>query len=176
MVQKAQKQQHEASNEIIGGGAIQFLTFELNSEPYGVDILHIREIIDYKNITQVPMMPQFIAGVINLRGSVVPIVDLALRFSLSPSERTKKSSIVIIEVEHEGQNMDIGITVDEVNEVLDISANEIEPTPSFGTQIRTDFIRGMGKVKKELLTLLAVEHILSIDELSLINSATKETG
>ncbi len=155
-------QQSEADN------ATQFLTFMLNTEVYGINILNIKEIIDYGNIAKVPMMPDFIAGVINLRGSVVPVVDLALRFSEQPLERTKRSSIVIIEVKYEEQKLEIGITVDAVNEVLDILLSEIEPAPSFGTKIRTDFISGMGKVNNQLLVLLDVENILSVDELSLI--------
>jgi len=145
---------------------VQFLTFQLNEEEYGISILNIKEIVDYGHITKVPMMPDFIAGVINLRGSVVPIVDLAFRFSEQPSARTKRSSIVILDAEYESKKMEIGITVDVVNEVLDISSNEIEVTPSFGTKIRTDFISGMGKVKGQLLVLLNIEKILDIEELS----------
>ncbi len=149
-----------------GRDRCQFLTFELNGEAYGIDILNIREIIDYGNITRVPMMPAFIAGVINLRGSVVPVVDLALRFSELPSERTKRSSIVILEVEYEEQKLEIGITVDVVNEVIGILPNEIEPAPPFGTKIRTDFIDGMGKINDQLLVLLDTRVILSVAELS----------
>jgi len=151
-----------------GGDGCQFLTFELNGEAYGIDILNIREIIDYGHITRVPMMPAFIAGVINLRGSVVPVVDLARRFSEIPSERTKRSSIVILEVEYEEQKLEIGITVDVVNEVIGILSNEIEPAPPFGTKIRTDFISGMGKVDDQLLVLLDTRVILSVAELSAI--------
>ena len=150
----------------------QFLTFELNDDVYGIEILNVREIIDYGNITRVPMMPNFIAGVINLRGSVVPVVDLALRFSDNPSIRTKRSSIIIVDVEYQQQNLEIGVTVDVVNEVLDISTNDIESAPSFGTKIRTDFISGMGKVNDQLLVLLDIENILSIDELSVIQSSS----
>ena len=155
-----------ATSEIASDNVAQFLTFMLNGEVYGVSILNAREINDYGNITRVPMMPKFIAGVINLRGKVVPVVDLALRFSEKPSERTKRSSIVILEVKDEGEKLEIGITVDEVNEVIDIQLNEIEPAPSFGTKIRTDFISGMAKVNGQLLVLLHIDNILSISELS----------
>jgi purine-binding chemotaxis protein CheW len=148
----------------------QFLTFELNSDVYGIEILNIKEIIDHGNITRVPMMPDFIAGVINLRGSVVPVVDLALRFSEKPSERTKRSSIVILDTQSMGEKLEIGITVDVVNEVLDISVNDIEAAPSFGTKIRTDFISGMGKVEDQLLVLLDMENILCIEELSVVDT------
>ena len=156
----------EIEGDIAGENITQFLTFILNTEVYGINILNIREIIDYGNITRVPMMPGFVAGVINLRGSVVPVVDLALRFSEKSSERTKRSSIVILEVEYEEQKLEVGITVDVVNEVLDIPLSEIEPAPSFGTKIRTDFISGMGKVNDQLLVLLDIENILSVAELS----------
>ena len=149
---------------------VQFLTFQLNEEEYGISILNIKEIVDYGHITKVPMVPDFIAGVINLRGSVVPVVDLSLRFSEAPSAKTKRSSIVILEVEYESKKMGIGVTVDVVNEVLDISPKEIEVTPSFGTKIRTDFISGMGKVEGQLLVLLNIEKILDIDELSTVDS------
>ncbi|MFT5758206.1 MAG: purine-binding chemotaxis protein CheW [Alteromonadaceae bacterium] len=163
-----QVSQQESLKQVAGNNIQQFLTFVLNNEVYGVNILSIKEIIDYGNITRVPMVNSFIAGVINLRGSVVPIIDLALRFSTPPSVRTKRSSIVIIELKHNEQNMEIGITVDEVNEVINIAFNEIETTPEFGTKIRTDFIAGMGKVEDHLLILLDIENILAIDELSLI--------
>lgn len=168
MTIQSQMSQLPDADESTGDTATQFLTFMLNSEMYGIDILSIREIIDYGNITRVPMMPGFIAGVINLRGSIVPVVDLAIRFSEKPSERTKRSSIVILEVRYEEQKTEIGITVDEVNEVLDILATEIEPAPSFGTKIRTDFISSVGKVNDQLLVLLDIENILSIAELSVV--------
>jgi purine-binding chemotaxis protein CheW len=165
-----QRAQKKGAGEGAGDKVTQFLTFVLNGEAYGLNILNIKEIIDYGHITKVPMMPGYIAGVINLRGSVVPVVDLALRFSQKASERTKRSSIVILEVEYEEQKLEIGITVDVVNEVLDILAGEIEPTPSFGTKIRTDFICGMGKVGEKLLVLLDVENVLSVAELSVIDN------
>jgi len=147
----------------------QFLTFELNNEAYGINILKIKEIIDYGNITRVPMMPEFIEGVVNLRGSVVPVVNLALRFSQRSSPKTKRSSIVILELKGESETLEIGIIVDVVNEVLDLLSAEIEPSPSFGTKIRTDFICGMGKVSDQLLILLNIENILSIEELSVVD-------
>jgi len=166
MEQQAESDQYLAGVET--DQIVQFLTFQLNEEEYGISILNIKEIVDYGHITKVPMMTDFIAGVINLRGSVVPVVDLALRFSEEPSVRTKRSSIVILEAEYESKKIEIGITVDVVNEVLDISPKEIEVTPSFGTKIRTDFISGMGKVEGQLLVLLNIDKILDIDELSAV--------
>jgi purine-binding chemotaxis protein CheW len=144
----------------------QFFTFLLGEDIYGMDILNIKEIIEYGGITRVPMMPAFIAGVINLRGSVVPVIDLARRFSKEPSQISKKTSIVILEVEEKNQSLEIGVIVDVVNEVLDIARSEIEPSPLFGTKIHTDFIGGIGKVDGKLLTLLDVDVVLSIDQLS----------
>lgn len=155
--------------DVADDNATQFLTFLLNTEVYGINILNIREIIDHCNTTRVPMMPNFIAGVINLRGSVVPVIDLAVRFSQPSSQRTKRSSIVIVDVKDEEQQLAIGITVDEVNEVLNINTDNIKPAPSFGTKIRTDFISGMGKVEDQLLVLLDIQNILSISELSVID-------
>jgi len=171
MMEKQMEQQAESDQYLAGvetDQIVQFLTFQLNEEEYGISILNIKEIVDYGHITKVPMMTDFIAGVINLRGSVVPVVDLALRFSEEPSVRTKRSSIVILEAEYESKKIEIGITVDVVNEVLDISPKEIEVTPSFGTKIRTDFISGMGKVEGQLLVLLNIDKILDIDELSAV--------
>ncbi|MDH3354640.1 MAG: chemotaxis protein CheW [Chromatiales bacterium] len=164
------KEQILQKDQTTSDNAAQFLTFVLNGEIYGINILNIKEIIDYGNVTRVPMMSEFIAGVINLRGSVVPVVDLALRFSQKPAERTKRTSIVILEVEYEEEKLEIGVTVDVVNEVLDILSSEIEPAPSFGTKIRTNFISGMGKVGDQLLVLLAIEEVLSVAELSLIDN------
>ncbi len=146
----------------------QFLTFQLAGEVYGVDILNIREIIDYGNLTPVPMMPEFIAGVINLRGAVVPVVSLASRFGQPATEINKRTSIIIIEI-HEGDGpSEMGIIVDAVNEVMDIQPEDIAAPPAFGTRIRADFIDGMAKVKDTLLILLDVNHVLSVDEISLV--------
>lgn len=150
------------------GDSQQFLTFQLAGEVYAINILHIREIIDYGNLTQVPMVPDFIAGVINLRGSVVPVIDLSRRFGNRLTEITKRTSIVIIEIVNDDETMEIGVMVDIVNEVLEIAESEIEPAPSFGASIRTDFINGMGKVDGQFMILLDVDRVLSIDELSAV--------
>jgi purine-binding chemotaxis protein CheW len=152
---------------VAGNNSRKFLTFVLNNEIYGIDILSINEITDFSNITRVPMVPSYIAGMVNLRGNVVPVIDLAKRFLEQPSERTKRSSIVIVDLKGNEQSMVIGIIVDEVSEVIDVSLLEIVPAPEFGTKIRTDFIHGMGKVDQRLLVLLNIENILAIDELSL---------
>lgn len=163
----------ENNEQALTGSVQQFLTFLLNDEDYGIDILHIREIIEYGNVTTVPLMPDFIAGVINLRGSVVPVVTLAKRFEQKPNPITKKSSIIIVEVSDDDTHMEIGIIVDIVNEVIELSSSDIAAAPTFGTKIRADFIKGMGKIDDKLMVLLDVGHVLSIDELSLVSEIAK---
>jgi purine-binding chemotaxis protein CheW len=152
--------------------ADQFLTFLLDGEEFAINILNIREILEYSPLTPVPMTPEFISGVLNLRGSVVPVINLALRFEKASSEITKRTSIVIVEITHDDQKIDIGVVVDIVNEVIEIP--EIEPAPTFGTTIRTDFIEGMGKVNNGFTIILDLNHVLSVDELSLLQGTQAE--
>jgi len=149
----------------------QYLTFMLGREVFAIGILHIKEIIEYGQLTTVPMMPVFIRGVINLRGAVVPVVDLSSRFGGQPSQVTRRSCIVILELEVEDEIQVIGVVVDAVNEVLEIAATDIEPAPSFGTRIRTDFIQGMGKVQDRFVIILNVNNVLSSEELAMIGRA-----
>ncbi len=144
----------------------QFLTFALNGEIYGIGILHIREIIEYANLTVVPLMPDFISGVINLRGNVVPVINLARRFNHQPQEVGKRTSIIIVDIlSNEGESVEVGIVVDIVNEVIELAASEIAAPPTFGAKIRADFIQGMGKIDNKLMILLDVDHVLAIDDL-----------
>ncbi|HVO48871.1 MAG TPA: chemotaxis protein CheW [Steroidobacteraceae bacterium] len=143
----------------------QYLTFSLGGEVFAIGILAIKEIIEYSSLTQVPMMPEYLRGVINLRGAVVPVVDLMVRFGKPPSQTTKRTCIVIVEIHSEGERHDVGVMVDGVNAVLEIPAKEIEPPPSFGARIRVDFIAGMAKVNGRFVILLNVEHILTFDEI-----------
>lgn len=153
----------------IGGqDADQYLTFMLKGEVFAIGILHIKEIIEYGRLTAVPMMPEFIRGVINLRGAVVPVIDLASRFGGRCSEVTRRSCIVILELQANEEVQVIGVVVDAVNEVLDIAAAEIAPPPAFGARIRTDFIKGMGKVEDGFVIILNVDNILSVDDLHLL--------
>ncbi len=149
----------------------QYLTFTLGGEMYAIGILNIKEIIEYGSVTNVPMMPGFIRGVINLRGAVVPVVDLASRFSRKASSVTRRTCIVIIEVESGEERQHVGVVVDAVSEVLDIPATEIELPPSFGAKIRADFIQGMGKVKGKFVIILNVERVLSVDEMLTLGSS-----
>lgn len=144
----------------------QYLTFMLGGETFAIGILSIKEIIEYGQLTEVPRMPDFIRGVINLRGAVVPVIDLGARFGKQPASVSRRTCVVIIEVEHEGEQQVVGVMVDAVNEVLDISPEQIEPAPNFGANIRADFISGMGKVEGKFVIILNVNHVLSLDEMS----------
>jgi len=148
----------------------QYLTFLLGEKVYGLEIINIKEIIEYGDVTEVPMTPDFVSGVINLRGTVVPVIDLSQRFSGKPTKLAKRTSIIILELKNEDLYIEIGVTVDMVNEVLDIKTKEIEPAPSLGSQIQTSFIKGMAKVEGKLLILLDINNVLSIDELSQVGS------
>lgn len=147
-------------------GSLQYLTFSLNGEMFAVGILNVKEIIEYGALTQVPMMPAFIHGVINLRGAVVPVIDLSARFGNQTTLIGRRTCIVIMEVIEGDFRHDIGIMVDMVSEVLEISAADIEPPPSFGTRIRADFIDGMGKVGGKFVILLNIAKVLSTEEIS----------
>jgi purine-binding chemotaxis protein CheW len=147
----------------------QYLTFMLGGEIYALRILNIKEIIDYGSLTEVPMMPNFVKGVINLRGSVVPVVDLQARFGKSATPIAKRTGIVIVETSSSSDNeeqQDIGIIVDAVNEVVDITLQEIEPPPSFGAGIRPDFINGMAKRADRFIILLNIDRVLSVEEMA----------
>lgn len=149
-----------------GGDTHQYLTFSLGGEMFAVGILNVKEIIEYGNLTEIPMMPSFIRGVINLRGAVVPVVDLAARFGGKVSAVQRRTCIVIAEMLQDEVGHDIGIMVDAVSEVLEIPAREIEPPPSFGARIRADFIAGMGKVAGKFVVILQIDRVLSVAEMA----------
>jgi purine-binding chemotaxis protein CheW len=153
----------------------QYLTFTLGAETFAVGILNVREIIEYGALTEIPMMPGFIRGVINLRGAAVPVIDLATRFGGQPTTLGRRTCIVIIEIQLGDATapQDIGIIVDCVNEVLEIPAADIEPPPSFGSSIRADFIRGMGKVNGKFVIILNIARVLSVDEIALLVNASE---
>lgn len=146
----------------------QYLTFLLGGEMFSIGILNIKEIIEYGQLTEVPMMPSFVRGVINLRGRVVPVIDLSVRFGRETTDITKRTCIVIIEIANEAERQDIGVVVDAVSEVLEIPRSEIEPPPSFGAKIRVDFISGMGKVSGRFVIILDVDKVLAVDELAML--------
>lgn len=148
----------------------QFLTFLLSDEVFAMGILAIKEIIEFGTVTVVPMMPAFVRGVINLRGSVVPVVDLSARFGRQPVQRTRRTCVIIVEVEDEGERQDIGLVVDAVNAVVEIEADQIEPPPAFGAGIRSDFISGMGKLHDRFVIILNPDKVLSTADLALLRN------
>jgi purine-binding chemotaxis protein CheW len=143
----------------------QYLTFVLGAEVFAIDILGVKEIIEYTSVTEVPMMPLCLRGVVNLRGAVVPVFDLSVFFGKPVNPVTKRTCIVFLEVETQGARHDVGVVVDAVNAVLDIFATDIEPPPAFGTGIRTDFIQGMAKVEGRFVILLDVNHIMAFEQM-----------
>jgi purine-binding chemotaxis protein CheW len=151
----------------------QYLTFTLGGEMFAVETLSVKEIIEYGQITAVPMMPPSIRGVINLRGAVVPVIDLKARFGAQPTEVTRRTCIVIIELGAGDDHQVIGIVVDTVSEVLEIPPSEIEPPPAFGARIRADFISGMGKIAGRFVILLEMGRVLSVDELATLSSLSE---
>ena len=144
----------------------QYLIFSLGSELFAVGTLRVREIIEYGNNTTVPMMPAFIRGVINLRGAVVPVIDLNARFGRTATEISRRTCVVILEAQAEEATYVLGIVVDAVSAVRQIDSADVEPAPSFGTHIRSDFIDGMAKVKGQFVILLDLGKVLSVDEMS----------
>ena len=154
--------------------AAQYLTFVLGAETFAIGIMAIKEIIEYSSLTEVPMMPTYVRGVINLRGAVVPVLDLPVRFGKAASTVTKRTCIVIIEVVLGSERHTLGLVVDAVNAVLDIPTSEIEPPPAFGASIRTEFIRGMVKVNSKFVILLDVDHALAADEVQALTEIQQD--
>jgi purine-binding chemotaxis protein CheW len=144
----------------------QYLTFQLCGETFAIGILSIKELLEYTPLTQVPMMPGFVRGVMNLRGAVVPVIDLSVRFGKGETAILRRTCVVIVEVEHEEQQQYIGILVDAVHEVLAISDQDIVPAPQFGNHIRSDFIAGMAKVQHKFVVLLDLSRALSVEEMT----------
>ncbi|MGM0419183.1 MAG: chemotaxis protein CheW [Thermodesulfobacteriota bacterium] len=146
----------------------KYLTFSLAEEEYGIGILKIREIIGLMNITPVPLTPDFVKGIINLRGTVIPVIDLRLRFGLPSLDYTDKTCIIIVEVEKKSGFLTMGIVVDSVSEVLSIKPEEIEPAPSFGTKTDTSYIQGIAKIKNGVKILLNIDKILTDKEVEIL--------
>ena len=149
----------------------QYLTFKLGNEVFGIDVAKVREVLDFTTITEIPRTPDFMSGVINLRGSVVTVVDLRLCFQMSKTERTRNTCIVVVEVLLEGESTVIGALADSGEEVIDLEPDQIQPAPRIGTQIRTDFIKGMGKREAQFIMILDIDRVFSADELSAVRNA-----
>jgi purine-binding chemotaxis protein CheW len=156
----------------------QYLTFKLGDEVFALDISKVREVLDFTTVTKVPQTPDFMRGVINLRGNVVPVVDMRLKFGLSQTEKTVNTCVIITEIEVDGETTVVGAMADSVQEVLDLEPDEIEPPPRIGTKLDTDFIRGMGKHNDQFIIILNIDKAFSADELSEVKgpdfSAVKE--
>jgi purine-binding chemotaxis protein CheW len=149
----------------------QYLTFKLGNEVFGIDVAKVREVLDFTNITEIPRTPEFMSGVINLRGSVVPVVDLRLCFQMTKTERTRNTCIIVVEVLLEGESTVIGALADSVEEVIDLEPDQIQPAPKIGTQIHTDFIKGMGKRDSQFIMILEIDRVFSAEELGAVQTA-----
>ncbi|HEY5513727.1 MAG TPA: chemotaxis protein CheW [Geomonas sp.] len=147
----------------------QYLTFRLEDELFALDIGKVREVLDFTSITKVPQTPDYMRGVINLRGSVVPVVDLRLKFGMTMAEQTVNTCVIIVEVEMDGEKVVMGAMADAVQEVLDLEPDQIEPPPRIGTKLNTDFIRGMGKYADQFIIILDIDKVFSVDELELVH-------
>jgi purine-binding chemotaxis protein CheW len=155
----------EITLESIAG---KYLTFQLAGEEYGVEILKVKEIIGLMDITKLPRTPEFVKGVINLRGKVIPVLDLRLKFGIEEKEYDEKTSIIVVEIEDKSNRIHIGVIVDSVSEVLNVSAEDLEPTPKFGVALNTEFILGMAKGNDTVRTMLDIDKVLTTDDIKLI--------
>jgi purine-binding chemotaxis protein CheW len=154
----------------------QFLTFRLDEEIFALDITKVREVLDYTIVTKVPRTPDFMRGVINLRGSVVPVVDLRLKFGMSATESGVNTCIIITEVQVDNETVVLGALADAVQEVLDLDPGSIAPPPRIGTKLRTEFIKGMGKQNDRFIIILDIDKVFSVDELSTVRQDETSTN
>jgi purine-binding chemotaxis protein CheW len=152
----------------------QYLTFKLGDEVFALDITKVREVLDFTSVTKVPRTPEFMRGVINLRGSVVPVVDLRLKFGMTRTENSVNTCIIITEVTVDGDTTVLGCLADAVQEVLDLEPGNIAPAPRIGTKLRTDFIKGMGRQHDRFVILLDIDRIFSSDELAFTHAGQPE--
>jgi purine-binding chemotaxis protein CheW len=149
----------------------KYLTFSMADEEYGIGILKIKEIIGMMSITTVPQTPEFVKGVINLRGKVIPVIDLRLRFGIASIDYTERTCIIVVEIEGSAGTVQIGIVVDSVSEVLNIKGEDVEETPTFGAKLDTDYILGMAKMEGGVKILLDIDKVLSAEDLSVLEKA-----
>lgn len=151
----------------------QYLSFTLDNEIFAVDVARVREILEYKGTTRIPQVPEYLRGVINLRGSVVPVVDLRLLFGLSATQSTINTCVIVLEINVADETVIAGALADSVREVLELEATDIEPAPRLGSRLNTDFIKGMGKHNDQFLMLLNIDKLLSEDAINTINQASE---
>jgi len=167
------RQDAQRGNPVKGLDGGKFLTFYMAHEKYGLEILKVREIIGMMDVTAVPTTPAYVRGVINLRGRVIPVIDLRLKFGIEPKEDAQRTCIIVVHLAQNSQTLTMGVIVDEVSEVIHIDQSQMEPPPSFGGNIRTDFILGMGKVDRKVMTLLDIDRVLSGEEIIMIDQAAQ---
>ncbi|MCP4298851.1 MAG: chemotaxis protein CheW [Proteobacteria bacterium] len=151
----------------------QFLAFKLEDEVFAFDISKVREVLEFDAVTKVPQTPEMMKGVINLRGSVVPVIDMRIKFGMGETDITVNTVIIIIEVELDNESTMIGALVDSVKEVMDLDSEHIEPPPSIGTRLNTEFIRGMGKQDDQFIIILDIEKVFSSEELELVQQVAE---
>jgi purine-binding chemotaxis protein CheW len=155
----------------------QYVTFSLDEELFGVEVTRAREILSVTPVTKVPQTPEYLLGVINLRGQVVPVIDMRLKLGLPVGEETEDTCIIVVEVLVDGESIIVGALADAVREVLEIRSDQIEPAPRLGTRLKTEFITGMGKVDEQFLILLNIDRVFSSEELAIVQDAGQiETG
>ncbi|MCA9730795.1 chemotaxis protein CheW [candidate division KSB1 bacterium] len=160
-------------NEKENSNSIHYLTFTLDGEVFALDISKVREVLDYAKITKIPRTPEFMRGVINLRGNVVPVIDVRLKFGLTETQRTVDTCIIIVEVQMDEDNIVLGALADSVKEVLEIEPSTVEPAPKMGTRLNTKFIDGMAKQDDSFIIILNIDKIFSTDELTLVNESSQ---
>ena len=148
----------------------QYLSFMLGDEVFALDISKVREVLDFASVTKVPQTPDFMRGVINLRGGVVPVVDMKLKFGMGETEKTVNTCTIIVEVEFEGETTVLGALADSVQEVFDLHTGDIEPAPKIGTHLNTEFLQGMGKKDDEFILILDIDKVFSYEELEAVSS------
>ncbi len=158
----------ETTNRSATNKGGKYLTFALGKEEYGLEILKVREIIGYMDITAVPRTPSYVKGVINLRGQVIAVIDLRAKFNMEAAERTEQTCVIVVEIKQGGRKLSTGIIVDHVSEVLDIAGEKIEEPPTFGASVDTDFILGMGKIGDSVKILLDIDRVLGEEEINML--------
>ena len=152
----------------------QFLTFGLGDDIFALDVIKAKEVLDFSEVTQVPQTPDYMLGVINLRGSVVPVIDMRRKFNMEVADRTRNSCIVVVEVDVDGEPVTVGALADSVREVIDLDPSQIEPPPRIGTRLNTEFIKGMGNLDDRFVIILDIDKVFSIDDLVMAKTLTDE--